>query len=344
MLMQKVRRLRDGSRIAVVAPSWGGPSVFPAVFDLGLTNLRRMGLIPVEFPTARMKNDDLRKNPRLRAEDLHRSFLDPHIDGVIAAIGGDDSVRLLEFLRPEVFRENPKFIMGYSDSTTFLNFIADAGVVTFYGPTVMSGLAQWQFFPPEIQEHFFEMVFRGGTPAWGSNHVFSEGYPDWSDTSRIGQLNPPQQTDGWHWLCGTSNVVREGVLWGGCMEVLEMMKGTRFWPSTWSDKILFLETSESVPSPTAVSYWLRNYGVQGVFSQIKALLIARARGYSVEQKAELEEIVERVVREEFGVDDLLIVTNMDFGHTEPQWVMPIGGKIRLDPTMKTMRLVDAVCE
>jgi hypothetical protein len=30
--------------------------------------------------------------------------------------------------------------------------------------------------------------------------------------------------------------------------------------------------------------------------------------------------------------------------TEPQWVMPIGGKIRLDPTMKTMRLVDAVCE
>jgi muramoyltetrapeptide carboxypeptidase LdcA involved in peptidoglycan recycling len=89
---------------------------------------------------------------------------------------------------------------------------------------------------------------------------------------------------------------------------------------------------------------LRNYGVQGIFSQIKALLIARARGYSVEQKAKLEEIVERVVREEFGVDDLLIVTNMDFGHTEPQWVMPIGGKIRLDPTMKTMRLVDAVCE
>jgi hypothetical protein len=67
MLMQKVRRLRDGARIAIVAPSWGGPSVFPAVFDLGLTNLRKMGLIPVEFPTARMNNDDLHKNPRLRA-------------------------------------------------------------------------------------------------------------------------------------------------------------------------------------------------------------------------------------------------------------------------------------
>jgi muramoyltetrapeptide carboxypeptidase LdcA involved in peptidoglycan recycling len=342
--MKKVRRLREGSRIAIVSPSWGGPSLFPAVFDMGLKNLRKMGLIPVEFPTARMSNDVLHKNPRMRADDLHQAFLDPNIDGVISAIGGDDSVRVLEFLQPEVFRENPKFIMGYSDSTTFLNFIADAGVITFYGPSVMSGFAQWQQYPSEIQEHFSEMVFRGGAPTWGMNRFFSDGYPSWVDASRIGEFNPPQKTDGWHWFCGTSNAVREGVLWGGCMEVLEMMKGTRFWPKAWNEKVLLLETSEDVSAPSTVSYWLRNYGVQGVFSQIKALLIARPRGYSAEQKVKLEEIVQRVVREEFGAEDLLIVTNMDFGHTEPQWVMPIGGRVRLDPTAETMRLVEAVVE
>ncbi len=343
--MKKVRKLISGSRIAIVSPSWGGPAVFPALFDLGLTNLRKMGLVPVEFPTARTSNAILHANPQMRANDLHQAFLDPTIDGVIASIGGNDSVRILEFLRPDVFRDNPKFIMGYSDSTAFLSFISEsAGLTTFYGPSIMSGIAQWQQYPVEIQQHFYDLVFHGKTSSWGMNRNFHEGYPDWKDATRHGEFNLPQETDGWHWSNGGSLAPREGFLWGGCTEVLEMMKGTRFWPASWKNKILFLETSEEVPTPSTLSYWLRNYGVQGVLSQINALLIARPRGYSLEQKAKLEEIVLQVVREEFGATDLLVVTNMDFGHTEPQWVMPIGGKVCLDPSTKTMRLIDPVSE
>ncbi len=343
MSIQRVPRLSAGSRVAIVSPSWGGPSLFPDIFNLGLTQLRQMGLVPVEFPTARLSNDELHRNPRLRADDLHAAFLDKQIDGVIASIGGDDSVRILEFLQPKVFQENPKFVMGYSDSTTFLNFIADSGVVTFYGPSVMSGFAQWQNYPSAVQCHFFEMAFEGGTPTWGENGYFADGYPDWKDKNRLGQFKPMQKTDGWHWFPG-GQATREGRLWGGCMEVLEMMKGTPFWPPSWTDKILFLETSEDVPSPQFVSYWLRNYGMQGVFSQINALLIARPRGYTIEQKIQLDKIVQRVVRDEFGAADLLIVTNMDFGHTEPQWVMPIGGRVRLDAAARSMVLIDPVCQ
>jgi muramoyltetrapeptide carboxypeptidase LdcA involved in peptidoglycan recycling len=290
-----------------------------------------------------MSDQELRRNPKIRADDLNRAFCDPLIDGVIASIGGDDSIRILEHLDPQVFRENPKFIIGYSDSTTFLNFIADAGVVSFYGPSVMSGFAQWHNFPPEVHRHFFEMIFDGGTPVWGENRFFADGYPDWSDASRVGQLNPMQPSYGWRWSGGKSGDVTEGVLWGGCIEVLEMMKGTRFWPSTWSDRILFLETSEDVPTIKNVSYWLQNYGVQGVFSEISALLIARPRGYTEDQKIQLDQVISRVVREEFGAEDLLVVTNMDFGHTDPQWVMPIGGRVRLDVAARTMSLTQPVC-
>jgi muramoyltetrapeptide carboxypeptidase LdcA involved in peptidoglycan recycling len=343
-MTKRVRRLRAGSQIAIVSPSWGGPSKYPDIFDAGLENLRKMGLVPIEFPTARMDAAELRKNPRLRANDLHKAFLDPQIEGVIASIGGDDSVRLLEFLDPEVFLKNPKFIMGYSDSTTFLNFISDAGLVTFYGPSVMSGFAQWDHYSHEVRAHFQDIVFHAGTPIWGANSSYSEGYPDFGDLTQIGRLKPSQPTDGWHWFPGSSHATREGVLWGGCIEVLEMMKGTRYWPRSWADKILFLESSEDVPTPTAVSYWLRNYGIQGVFSQIRALLVARPRGYTSSQKLELEEVIRVAVREEFGVQDLLVITNMDFGHTDPQWVMPIGGRVELDPIGKRMKLLDPVCE
>ena len=78
--MKKVCRLRAGSRIAIVSPSWGGPSKYPAIFDAGLENIRKMGLVPIEFPTARMDAEELRKYPRLRANDLHNVFLDPNIE------------------------------------------------------------------------------------------------------------------------------------------------------------------------------------------------------------------------------------------------------------------------
>ena len=81
-----------------------------------------------------------------------------------------------------------------------------------------------------------------------------------------------------------------------------------------------------------------------MFSQISALLVARPRGYSSSQKLELEAVIRVAVREEFGVQDLLVITNMDFGHTDPQWIIPIGGRVELDPVAKCMKLLDPVCE
>ena len=39
---QKPARLQPGDTVAVLSLSWGGPSVFPNVFDLGLMNLREL--------------------------------------------------------------------------------------------------------------------------------------------------------------------------------------------------------------------------------------------------------------------------------------------------------------
>ena len=131
-----------------------------------------------------------------------------------------------------------------------------------------------------------------------------------------------------------------GELVGGCVEVLEFLKGTRFWPPEdfWEGKVLFLETSEDVPTAVQVKWMVRNYGLQGVFRRAAGLLFGRARGYSPSQKVELDQVIQHVVRDEFGADRLPIVTNLDFGHTDPQWVLPLGGAIALDVEERSLTL------
>ena len=45
-------------------------------------------------------------DPAARADDLHRAFADPTIAGVVATIGGDDSIRLLPHLDLELLAAN----------------------------------------------------------------------------------------------------------------------------------------------------------------------------------------------------------------------------------------------
>ena len=63
------------------------------------------------------------------------------IDGIVSTIGGDDSIRLLPYIDPNVIRNNPKVFMGYSDATVH-GFCRRAGLVSFYGPSIMAGFAE----------------------------------------------------------------------------------------------------------------------------------------------------------------------------------------------------------
>lgn len=139
--MLKPARLANGDTVAIVSPSWGGPSIFPHVYDKGLEAIRDLGLRIKEFPSARADNDYLFQNPRARAKDINDAFADVEVNAIFASIGGDDSIRILPFLDPVTIKKNPKILMGYSDTTTLLTYINQMGLVTFNGPSVMAGIS-----------------------------------------------------------------------------------------------------------------------------------------------------------------------------------------------------------
>lgn len=341
---RKPKRLRAGDTVAVLSPSWGGPSVFPHIHEAGLRVLReRFGLNVREWPTTRASAEQLAKAPQARARELQEALLSPEVKAVLASIGGEDSMLLLPHLDPERLRQaEPKVLMGFSDTTTLLTWFHLQGWVTFHGPSVMAGFAQAPSLPDAFTTHVRTMLFEpSDTYEYRPYESWTERYLDWANPAHGAGVTPPRpNASGFRFLQGHGRVA--GPLFGGCIEVLEFLKGTRFWPTPefWDGRILFLETSEEKPSPQQVRRMLRNYGLQGVFDRISGLLMGRARDYSEEEKRTLDQFLVEVVAEEFGRPHLPIVTNMDFGHTDPQLILPLGVQAEVDCDQRRIQLLE----
>ncbi len=340
----KPRRLKPGDTAGVLSLSWGGPAAYPAIYELGLRNLEtHFGLKVVELETARMTDEELYRNPRLRAEVLNRAFRDPSIAAIISSIGGYDSVRVLPFVDQAAMAGNPKILMGYSDTTTVLTLANLLGVVSFYGPSIMAGIAQIGSLPPQFADHLRAILFEDCTGyRYAPYDVWSDWYPDWSEKSPRGRVSAEQpNAERWVWVQGSGTV--EGRLWGGCLEVLEFLKGTSFWPERdfWNGRVLFFETSEDKPGVRQVVYMLRSHGVAGLFDRVSAVLVGRAKSYTAEEKRELYEALRRTIGEEFARPDLPIVANMDFGHTDPKIVLPLGARVRIDCAARAITIVES---
>ena len=138
--MLKPERLKKGDKIAVVSLSWGGlgDDMFIHKYDIAKVRLEKdFGLEVVAMPHALKGSEFVYVHPELRAKDLMDAFADPSIKGIFCAIGGDDSIRLLPYIDYEIIRNNPKIFMGYSDTTVSHFMMNKAGVVSYYGPSVM---------------------------------------------------------------------------------------------------------------------------------------------------------------------------------------------------------------
>ena len=328
--------------MAIVSPSWGGPSVFPHIYEKGLQILREWGLKIKEFPTARTDAAFLRANPKVRARDINEAFADPEVKAIFASIGGNDSIRILPFVDQEVISSNPKILMGYSDISTIHILANLKGLTTFYGPVIIAGFSQMESLPESFKLHVREILFEPKESyEYKPYQKYCDGYPDWANKENTGKTNPLKLNDGWHWLQGKGRV--QGELFGGCIEVLEMMKATDFWPlrDFWKGKIFFLETSENKPSIHFIDHVLRNYGMLGVYDKISGFIFSRARDYSDNEKKELEEKIISIVAEEFYKPNLPIIANFDVGHTDPQLVLPLGVKTEIDCEARRIRLVES---
>lgn len=333
--LTRPHKLRPGDKVAAISLSWGGPATFPKRYAAGKRQLEEtFGVTVVETAHALKDEDWLYANPEARADDLMHAFADPSIRAIVATIGGDDSIRTLPFIDLDIIRAHPKIFLGFSDPTIAHLACLKAGLISFYGPTIMTGFAE----NGGMHRYAVESLRRTLFSAENAPYLLApnaDGWTvemlDWGNPSYQSQKRTLNPSTGWRWLQGSG--VRRGRLIGGCFEVFDFLRGTDYWPddSMWEDAILFLETSEDMPAPSSLMYVLRSYAAMGILSKLAGILFARPGGQMAQEKfKEYDDVLTTVVSGEMGLDSLPIISHMDFGHTDPVCVLPYGVLVEID--------------
>lgn len=343
--MLKPARLQAGDRVATVSLSWGGPGAIPHRYEAGKRQLEEaFGVRVVEMPHTLAEPDWLAQNPKARAGDLMQAFLDPSIKAIFSTIGGDDSIRLLPYLNLDTIRANPKIFLGYSDTTITHFACYKAGLTSFYGPAIMAGFGENTGMFPYMVDSVRQTLFAAQAP--GEIEPNEEGWTvehlDWNNPQN--QTRPRKLNDpiAWRYLQGEG--VHRGHLLGGCLEVLDWLRGTPLWPrpQQWQNALLFLETSEEAPPPEAVARFLRTLAAMDVLPRLAGILFGRPGGeLPPEQFEAYDRALLQVVAREEGLTSMPIVTCMDFGHTDPMFVLPYGVQAQVDCRAQTFAILEA---
>lgn len=325
--------VQPGDRVAVLSPSWCAPAHFPAIHEQALARIRELGLEPVEYPFTRVQG-----TPAERASDLMSAFEDESIRAVMATIGGDDQITVLRHLDPARMLAHPKRFLGYSDNTNLSNWLWFHGIGGVYGGSTAVHLGPGPRVDPLHLASLQAALFGGDLVLSAPARTFDNGL-DWASPSALVDAPPDLPASSWQWS-GPSRSV-SGPVWGGCLESVEATLAVGRWMhpvSAYEGCVLALEASEEMPPADECFRMLRNLGERGILGAAAALLWARppvssrdlprTESESADLRAERREAVLRAVAD--YNPSLVVVLDVDFGHTSPQLVLPYGGKVTVD--------------
>ena len=328
--------------MAVLAPASGAAERFPHVLDRGLQVLReRFDLEPTLFPTARRSDAWLYEHPEARARDVEAAFRDPDVGAVLTTIGGNDQVRILRHLDADALAAHPTRFFGISDNTHLHTALWNAGLVSYYGGTVMTDLACAGGPFEYTLECLERALFGERVGEVRPSEEFTDEELPWDDPANLEASLEREPNPGWTWRGGERRA--EGRVWGGCLEVIDtVLAADRTVPplDALDGAVPLLETSEERPGEGEVRRMLLGLGERGVLGRVGAVLVGRAKARDPftdpgpEARAEYRERQRETVVGVVGEynPDAPVVLDFDVGHTQPVVPVPVGGRAVLDPS------------
>lgn len=326
-----------GDAVAVISPSGRSAARFPAPFDLGLARLREeFGLVPVEFPATRAAE----ASPADRARDIHAAFADPDIKAILAAIGGEDELKVLPNLKPDALAANPKPFLGYSDNTNLHLLLWNLGMVSYHGGSVMVELARPGRMNPLTRQSLHRALFtREACTLEQPGHYNDQEQHRWDEPASLAAEPVMARADPWSWHGPAAEVT--GPAFGGSLEIIDfhLRTGRYLLPDdSYDGAILFLETSEELPPATYVYRVLMCMGERGLLKRFAAIVWARPKAWAFDQPNDVaarasytasqrDAVLAAVAEYHPGAP---VVFGVDFGHTDPQHIIPSGGAVTVD--------------
>lgn len=350
--MQYARKLKKGDRVAIVSLSSGmlGEPFCSHNIEIGVKRLKEYGLEPVFMPNSLKGIEYLKANPKARAKDLKDAFLDDSIAGIICAIGGDDTYRLLPYLMEDAefirnVEKHPKLFTGFSDTTINHLMFYKLGLSTYYGPNFICDLAEISDEMLPYSKKAFESYIEGNEYCEIiSSEIWYQERTDFSREAVGTERISHKEEHGFELLQGKECF--EGRLLGGCLESLyDILTTTRYedekavcekyglFPGIeeWKGKIIFIETCEEKPVPKQFEKEIAILKEKGVFDVVSGVLVGKPQdeAYYDEYKNILVNVVNN--------SELPIVYNVNFGHAVPRCALQYGAMARVDMKQKKIK-------
>ncbi len=314
-------KLDKSKKIGIIAPADPVAGVCPEETILrGYRYLKEKGFDVVEGGSVKkLTEKHTAGSVSLRVNDIHNFLKRDDIGCIMAFWGGFNTNQLLDHLDYNLFKENPKIIVGYSDVTALTAAITTkTGLVTFSGPGTIS------FAKPEPFEYtwdYFEKMCI--EPQENFAIESSKEYADdlyflrKDDDHRIKKSNEGVKV----FVGGHSS----GEIIAGNLQTLLALNGTEYLPDL-TGKILFVEEDET-STPAHVDRFICQCKQLGWFDKIAGLVFGR---FTEQSQFSKEDKFEDLLGEYFSDVKFPVLYNVDFGHSDPMITIPNGGVCRIN--------------
>ena len=224
-----------------------------------------------------------------KAEDINEMYANKNINAIMSLKGGFNSNSVYEYLDLNTIKSNNKIICGYSDSTSYINYIHEkTGNIGFIGPNFKSLNA------PDTNYYLLDEMLK---------RLESNYYDLATDDSEFRMIKEGQAV---------------GELVGGNLSLTTGLIDE----IDFTNKILFLEEF-SFESPSAmVSSYLYRLRQKGVFNKVSGIWLGNYEGDVAIEKILMDTI------EDMNLN-IPIIKSDNFGHIERKITIPLGVKAEI---------------
>jgi len=246
-----------------------------------------------------------------RTEDFQQMLDDPKVKAVLSARGGYGSIRIIDRLKWDKFKEKPKWIIGFSDLTVIHSFLnRQFGIASVHSKMCNSFPDDWSKAEP-VQIECIESINK----ALSGERMTYSVLPNANNRQGIA----------------------EGKLVGGNLKTLETMSATMSDLIT-VNKILFVEDTGEYLYSIDRMFW--NLKRTGKLSNLKALIVG---GFKVKTDSDTEDFgktVEQIVMEKIKNYKYPVCFDFPVGHQKNNFALKCGMVHKLNVQAETCTLTE----
>lgn len=323
--------LKKGDTIGIYSPSSPVTYTSPKRFSRAKNYLQDKGFRILEGHLTGKQDFYRSGSIQERAEELNALIKNPDVTCIMSTIGGMNSNSLLPYIDYEAFRENPKIMVGYSDTTALLlGIYAKTGITTFYGPALVPSFGEFEPFVDFTYTYFKETLMDNQDVPYKLNIplFWTDEFINWEEKTKEKELRKNE------WICVNGGKTT-GRLMGGNLNTLQGIWGSPFMPDIKEGDILFIEDSSKDAATIERSFSLLK--INGVFDKVSGIILGKHEQFNdCSTNRKPYEILLEVLKDR----KLPFLADFDCCHTHPMITMPIGAQVEMDATNKRVSIIE----